>query len=155
MKKYLKIITALFLAVICSSCLEKNLEELDTYDGKEITSIVGVYHRYYDSDVIDASGEQAVKQVSLSVSDTQIDAKGGTCNFNVSVPTNFPASETGKVKTQALVVIVNISTAAIIEPIDGAPAFGAPGDWSKPNRYRIKAANGDLQEWTVSLTLGQ
>lgn len=155
MKKYLNIIAALFLAVVCSSCLERNLEELDTYDGKEITSIAGVYYRYYDSGIIDASGEQAVKQVSLSVSNTQIDVEAGTCSLDVAVPTNFPASEAGKVNARELVVIVNISTAAIIRPIDGAPAFGTPGDWSKPNRYLIKAADGGQQEWTVSLTLKQ
>jgi len=49
-------------------------------------------------------------------------------------------------------VIVNISTAAIVSPIEGAPQFGKPGDWSKPNRYKVKAANGDEQIWTVSLT---
>ena len=45
MKKYFNIIVILFLAICCSSCLDANLEELDTYEGKEITGVVGVYHR--------------------------------------------------------------------------------------------------------------
>ena len=52
MKKYFNIIVILFLAICCSSCLDANLEELDTYEGKEITGVVGVYHRYYDDSYI-------------------------------------------------------------------------------------------------------
>lgn len=154
MKKYFNIIAILFLAICCCSCLDANLEELETFDGKEITGIVGVYHRYYDDSYIHGgSGEQAVKQANLSVADIQIDKEAGTCTFSVSVPGNFPKDEVGKVSNQALVVIVNISTAAIISPIDGAPTLGKAGDWSKPNRYKVKAANGDEQIWTISLTL--
>ena len=153
MKKYFNIIVILFLAICCSSCLDANLEELDTYEGKEISGVVGVYHRYYDDSYIhNGSGEQAVKQANLSVADILIDKEGGTCTFSVSVPGNFPKGEAEKVSSQALVVIVNISTAAIVSPIEGAPQFGKPGDWSKPNRYKVKAANGDEQIWTVSLT---
>ena len=32
MKKYFNIIVILFLAICCSSCLDANLEELDTYE---------------------------------------------------------------------------------------------------------------------------
>ena len=113
-----------------------------------------VCHRYYDDSYIhNGSGEQAVKQANLSVANVQIDKEAGTCTFSVSIPSNFPKDEAGKVRSQALAVIVNISTAAIISPIEGAPQFGKPGDWSKPNRYKVKAANGDEQIWTVSLTL--
>lgn len=74
MKKYFNIIVILFLAICCSSCLDANLEELDTYEGKEITGVVGVYHRYYDDSYIhNGSGEQAVKQANLSVADILID----------------------------------------------------------------------------------
>ncbi|MDE7236705.1 MAG: hypothetical protein K2N66_02660, partial [Paramuribaculum sp.] len=55
--------------------------------------------------------------------------------------------------TSELVVVLNISTAAVIEPLDGAPALGVPGDWSKPNKYQITAANGKKKVWTVTLEL--
>lgn len=97
MKKYFNIIVILFLAICCSSCLDANLEELDTYEGKEITGVVGVYHRYYDDSYIhNGSGEQAVKQANLSVADILIDKEGGTCTFSVSVPGNFPKGEAEK-----------------------------------------------------------
>lgn len=156
MKKYIKIaINAILLIITCTSCLENGLDDLDTYTGKEITSIVGTYHRYYSSDIIDASGEQAVKQIALSISNTNIDTKIGTCTFDVAIPTNFPEAESDKVSAQNLVVILNISTASVIEPIGGAPKLGAPGDWSKPNQYRITAANGSKQDWTITLTLNK
>lgn len=149
--KYLKFFMMTLVVMVCTSCLENNLEELKTYTGNEITSIQGVYYRYYSSDIIDASGEQAVKQVSLNVSNTQKDAEAGTLNFNVSLPTNFPEEEKANVNAGNLVVVFNISTAAVIEPIGSSPKLGTPGDWSKPNEYRVKAADGNKKVWTVTM----
>ena len=47
MKKIFNIITILLLTVFTTSCLDSNLEDLDTYKGKDIIGIAGVYHRYY------------------------------------------------------------------------------------------------------------
>ena len=49
MKKIFNIITILLLTVFTTSCLDSNLEDLDTYKGKDIIGIAGVYHRYYGS----------------------------------------------------------------------------------------------------------
>lgn len=151
--KYIKILIVMFITMICTSCLESNLEGLDTYTGNEITSVQGVYYRYYSSDKINASGQVAVKQVSLNVSNTDKDANTGRLNFTVTIPTNFPEAEKEKIKSSELVVVFNISTAAIIEPVDGAPKLGTPGDWNKPNRYKVTAADGSQIIWTVTLDL--
>ena len=65
----------------------------------------------------------------------------------------FPKEEVDKVNKNNLVVILGISTAAIIAPAPDAPKLGVPGDWSKPNKYVVKAANKSMAEWTVTLTL--
>ena len=151
MKNYIKIVAVLFLAVCCSSCLEMGLEDLETYEGDEITSIQGVYYRYYTTDKIEASGEYEVKQISMSVSNSVQNVDAGTWSFNVTTPTNLPSSEQGKVNADNLVVVVNLSTAAVIEPIGDAPKLGLPGNWSKSNQYKVTAANGKSKTWTLNL----
>ncbi len=78
MKKIFNIITILLLTVFTTSCLDSNLEDLDTYKGKDIIGIAGVYHRYYGSQTIPGSGEQQVLQSALSYDNFQADAETGT-----------------------------------------------------------------------------
>lgn len=153
MKKIISILSAFIMALTMTSCLESNLDDIDTYAENDITSVVAVYHRYYvDSDVPAAAGKQ-VMQAQLRVTNVKIDAEAGTVTFNVSTPSNLPASEKGKVSADNLVVIVGISTAAVITPTNGSAEFGKPGDWSKANTYEVQAGDGSKKAWTVTLTL--
>ncbi len=153
MKKILHIMTALLLAVISTSCLESNLEELDTYTGKDITGIGGVYYRYYGTETIPGSGEVKVHQVGLNYGRFSADNEAATCTFACQLPSNFPAAEKSNFSMTKLVVVVNLSSAAIIEPIEGSPKFGVPGDWSKPNKYVVTAADGSKKTWTITAEL--
>lgn len=151
MKKYLFLLLALIGCMTMTSCLESGWEELDTYDGTEITGLVGVYSRYIDtSATIPASGQNKVIQTQLNTENAQRDVDAGTLSFDVTVPTSYTGPA---VKATELVVIVNLSTAAVVEPVEGAPKFGVPGDWTKPNKYEVTAANGDTKIWTVTATL--
>ena len=47
---------------------------------------------------------------------------------------------------------VNLSTAAVIAPQDGAPTLGTPGDFSTTRRYVVTAANGTKKDWTIQVT---
>ena len=62
MKKIFNIITILLLTVFTTSCLDSNLEDLDTYKGKDIIGIAGVYHRYYGSQTIPVIFRRMQKQ---------------------------------------------------------------------------------------------
>lgn len=155
MKKILNILMLLFAAVAMTSCLEHNLEELDTYEGHAVTGVAGVYYRYYGTETIPGSGEVKVQQVTLAYGNFKADEEAGTCEFACKLPSNFPASEVDKFSMSNVVVALNISTAAVIKPIEGAPELGKPGDWTKPNKYEITAANGTKQVWTCTLTLLQ
>lgn len=139
--------------VLFSSCLNHDLEELPTYDGNDITSVVSVYHRYYSNTTIPISNAKKVLQKQLQVTSSNIDKKNKTVSIQVKIPTNFPKEEVDKVNKNNLVVILGISTAAIIAPAPDAPKLGVPGDWSKPNKYVVTAANKSMAEWTVTLTL--
>lgn len=141
------------IVVLFGSCLNHDLEELPTYDGNDITSVVSVYHRYYSNTTILISNAKKVLQNQLQVTSSNIDKKNKTVSIQVKIPTNFPKEEVDKVNKNNLVVILGISTAAIIAPAPDAPKLGVPGDWSKPNKYVVTAANKSMAEWTVTLTL--
>ena len=151
--KILKFIIAMFvMALSCTSCLESNFEELDTYDGNDITSGYAWY-RYKGDNKLNASGEQQVIQKQLQRTGQVIDNEAATCALQFKVPTNFSDAEKNGVNINNIVVAVEISTAAVMTPVEGSPKLGVPADWSTPHKYSVKAADGKTKIWTVSVTL--
>lgn len=151
--KILKFIIAMFvMALSCTSCLESNFEELDTYDGNDITAGYAWY-RYKGDNKINASGEQQVIQKQLQRTGQVIDNDEATCALQFKVPTNFSEAEKNGVNINNIVVAVDISTAAVMSPVEGSPKLGVPADWSTPHKYSVKAADGKTKIWTVSVTL--
>lgn len=151
--KILKFIIAMFvMALSCTSCLESNFEELDTYDGNDITAGYAWY-RYKGDNKINASGEQQVIQKQLQRTGQVIDNDEATCALQFKVPTNFSEAEKNGVNINNIVVAVDISTAAVMSPVDGSPKLGVPADWSTPHKYLVKAADGKTKIWTISVTL--
>ncbi len=151
--KILKFIIAMFvMALSCTSCLESNFEELGTYDGNDITAGYAWY-RYKGDNKINASGEQQVIQKQLQRTGQVIDNEAATCALQFKVPTNFSEAEKNGVNINNIVVAVDISTAAVMSPVDGSPKLGVPADWSTPHKYLVKAADGKTKTWTISVTL--
>ena len=136
----------------CNSCLESNFEELDTYDGNDITAGYAWY-RYKGDNKLNASGEQQVIQKQLQRTGQVIDNEAATCALQFKVPTNFSDAEKNGVNINNIVVAVEISTAAVMTPVEGSPTLGVPADWSTPHKYSVKAADGKTKIWTVSVTL--
>lgn len=154
MKAIKYILASLAIVLTCSSCLEANLQELDTFEGNDISSTF-VYYRYVDSSVTyPLSGAHGIKQAALTVAN-EIDANAGTCAITATIPSNFPADQLSKVSTKELVVAVQVSAAAVVAPVDGSPALGTPADWSSPHKYAVTAANGETKEWTISVTIAK
>lgn len=139
--------------VTLSGCLEHGFEDLDVYSGADITAVQAVYYRYKTDNTHAISGEPQVVQVTLSRSNQVIDNEAGTISVTARPASNFPAAQLPNLNSENLVVALTISTAAVITPIDGSPKLGVPADWSKPNRYRVTAANGTTKDWTVTVTL--
>lgn len=151
--KILKFIIAMFvMALSCTSCSESNFEELDTYDGNDITAGYAWY-RYKGDNKLNASGEQQVIQKQLQRTGQVIDNEAATCALQFKVPTNFSDAEKNGVNINNIVVAVEISTAAVMTPVEGSPKLGVPADWSTPHKYSVKAADGKTKIWTVSVTL--
>ena len=154
-------IAAAVAALCLTSCLESHLEELPTYDGNDIVSVAGVIYRFYTGNVIDASGEEEIAQYVLNNTNT-VDKEAAKVEVNVTIPSNLPADQRDKVSLsykrgdrQGLGLIVNLSAAAVITPLNGAPILGAPGDWSKANQYEVMAADGSKKIWTITMTLNK
>ena len=75
-------------------------------------------------------------------------------SIDVTVPVaegDFTEEERAKVSLDNIAVMASISTAARVTPLDGSPKLGVPGDWSKPNKYLVTAANGNEKEWTIQV----
>lgn len=140
---------------LMTSCLERNFVELDTYNGCNITSIQGVYYRYKLDTKLPGSGENQVAQSTLQVSNAKYDTASGACTCDATLPSNFPESQKGAISANNLVVVLNISTAAVIKPVGSAPALGTPGDWSKANQYEVIAADGTKKTWTVTVNFSK
>ncbi|MFJ1490434.1 DUF5018-related domain-containing protein [Capnocytophaga canis] len=155
MRKFIYIILAI-IAVSVTSCLKKGLEDLPEFEENDITGINRVEYRFVSEQVSNASGQNVVKFVGLSIKGKPaINNVDKSITFEVTVPKAsgvFTDSERAKVSLNNLVVIVNLSTAARISPIEGSPKLGTPGDWSKPNKYIVEAANGNKAEWTIQIT---
>lgn len=151
--KFIKTILAmLVMALSFTSCLEHDLEDLPTYEGNDITAGYAWY-RYIGEDKINASGEPQVIQKQLQKTGQDIDTDAATCNLSFSVPTNFSETERNNVNLNNIVVAVQISSAAVMTPVEGAPTLGAPADWTTPHKYAVKAANGETKIWTITCSL--
>ncbi len=154
MKKYSFIIT-IILAMTLSSCLKRGLEDLPEFEGKDITSVSRLEYRFVGNRVSNASGQKIVEFVELKQNPAAvIDAESATVKISVVVPaTNsvFTDEERAKCSNQNIVVVVGLSTASRISPLEGAPKLGVPGDWSKPNKYKVTASDGSTKEWTIEV----
>lgn len=156
MKKYSYLLCLSFLFGL-TSCLNNNQDDLPAFEENEITGVQKVEYRYISDEVSAASGQQVVKYVTLTIDNAKkaVDKDVKHVSIEVTVPkvsASFPDAERTKCSTKEIAVMVSLSTAARITPVGDAPKFGVPGDWTKPNKYVITAANGDTAEWTVEIT---
>lgn len=136
--------------ILFSSCLTSGLEELDVYEGADITSVSTVRYRYITDEKSPASGEFIVKEVDLSYT-SNIDVEAGKVQIFVTVPDGFPESELANLSKSNLLIAVALSTAARLSPLDGAPLLGVPGNWESPNLYLVEAADGTKKNWTIEV----
>lgn len=147
----IKIFALLASVLLCmTSCLHYNLEELPAYSDAELMYVYGVQFRYYGDQVSPTNGEKIVQFAFLDISNIVADSENATYSFDLSTKYLQPELA-AQVTLEKVAVIFQLSTAARCEPIDGAPAFGVPGDWTKPNQYKVTAADGTTKIWTVTI----
>ena len=156
MKKFLNIFAALLLAVVSTSCLKHDLEELDVYSGCDITRVDCAY-RWKTGEIHPGTQSEKVNQVYVSAySRTYVtdesDPSTGVLTIRYS-KTNIPEQYRSVAETE-MVVYVTISTAATMKPINGAPALGIPADWTADHEYEVTAADGTKKIWKIVVEAG-
>lgn len=153
MKQY--IFSLLFILTTMTSCLNSGLDDLPEFEEASITGVQKVEYRFVSDQISPSDNKPIVKFVDFPRT-TTVDAEKRVVSIDVTVPaanpSSFPQAERDKCSTSELAVMISISTAARVFPIGDAPLFGKPGDWSKPNKYSVQAADGTKKEWTVQIT---
>ncbi len=141
-----------------SSCLKAGLDEnLPKFKDAFITDVFMEYR--FEDPTATSGGSPVVRIVNLNVTGKQFkrleDTPGAATDsviFDVQVPAasgSFTTAERDKVNLSNLVFMSNISTAATMSAIEGAPRPGVPGDFSQPRKYELKAADGSVRIWTI------
>jgi len=157
MKKIKFVIAGVFFLgmTIFTSCLKAGLDELPAFTDANISNIYFEY-RYQDPGKLWTDGTATVQYLALVFTTKNIDANANTINVTLKVPAasgSFTSAERAKVGITNIVCMTNISAAAKIEPVDGAPLLGKPGDFSAPRKYLVTAADGTTAKtWTIVVT---
>lgn len=148
MKKLVNIILLVFLMGTVSSCLKSGLDDLPTYNEAEITNLNFEY-RWWD----EPHNQMAVKTLTI---DKQILKEDNLITCKVTVPAasgSFTDAVRQEVSLSNLIGYMDLSTAARIKPLNGAPKLGSPGDFSaKEFKYLVTAGDGTEREWTIRIT---
>jgi len=131
-----KILILLFIIGVSVSC-EYGLDELPLFEDADIT-----YFKLETREIDVAMQKVVVIHGSSSTTSVVVDANAHT----------VIAVVTSEVDLTKLVGIATISRGATISPMDGAPQLGVPGDFSKPNKYEVTAADSKtIKIWTITV----
>lgn len=145
MKNIVRFSLYILLVITFSSCLKMGLDDLPTSDKAEITNVKFEY-RWWD----EAAGQLRVVDLTTSnkITNQTID-----CIITVpNVTDKFTSEIREKVSLSNLVCLTDISAAATIRPVNGAPALGTPADFSeKEYSYLVVAADGSDIEWRINI----
>ena len=148
MKKLINSVLLLFLIGTVSSFMKSRQYDLYSYNEAEITNLNFEY-RWWD----EAKDQMAVKTLNI---EKQISKDDNLITCKLTVPTasgSFTDAVRQNVSLSNLIAYIDLSTAARIMPLNGAPKLGSPGDFSaKEFKYQVTAADGTKREWTIKIT---
>ncbi len=146
------------VSVMFTACLKSGLEDLPAFEEANITDVKFEY-RYKDVTSTWIDGEPVVKYVTLGVTNKVISSESATITCTITMPAasgTFTQAIRDQVSLTQIVGKFNISTAATIRPLDGAPTLGVPGDFTSARRYEVTAADGKTKKtWTVTAALSK
>lgn len=154
MKNIWALFAMLAPALLSVSCLKDDLSGGNLSPLAEMTDF-RLYFEWKDT-TVDQRGT-ANEFARITVKAIQFDytkavnSKAGTIKITPAFPLGFPAKYKSVATTKRIWGVAFISSAAVIAPLPGAPALGAPADFSNPAAYQITAANGDKKTWTVTV----
>ncbi len=134
----------LMLSSALTSCKE---DELNLATGNDITDVSSILFRYVAKDKAGATTLDGITKT--------IDKNTKTITVKVAPTGQVIASIYRKVRPELtlknLALSVSLSSGAKAYPMGDAPELGINGDWSKVNKYKVKALNGDEAIWTIKI----
>ena len=150
MRKLIQFLSVILMVNIISCQKEEGASK---YEESDITAVQGVAYHYIVEEKVGSNIQKIVKHLNLAIK-ANLNKENKLITIEATVPASrgsFSDEERAKVSLKNLAVSVSISTAAKIYPIGDASTLGIPADWSKPNKYRVEANNGNSSEWTIEV----
>jgi len=139
--------------VVLSSCLKHDLPKYPL-SGLDYIDKVYFQYRWLDSNNV-SNGQPVVAVENLTVTQT-IDSADNVINVQIVVPPasgDFDAYQRSQVTLDSIWAYADVSPAATVTPMDGAPEFAYQGNYAVPTKYRVTAANPDSSRvWTINVT---
>lgn len=128
--------------LLLTSCLKSGLDDIEDSDLCAISSLTMEY-RWISQN---ANGYDQLLRQQMTLSKNTPD-ENNEIRFTVTVPainSSFRKEVRDHVSLDGLYMITVISSAAKIQPLNGAPKLGLPGEFEigKDYQYEVIAANG-------------
>lgn len=144
--KRLKCLFAGTLLLVLASCINANLEEIESYSDSNIIDIRFEYRW------IDSNNQLHVKTLNVekTISD---DTHIVECTIKVPDTDNFFTEEIrNNVSLSNICGYFILSTGASVSPLENAPVMGKISDFSNKNfDYEVTAANGSKTIWKLTI----
>lgn len=155
MKKILFLLSVVMITM--TSCLKHDLDEVESSKLCDISNVEFEYR--WTEEIIGSNGNPTgVHELHYKgIEVTRIkDEANHKISLEMKVPMpsgDFTLERRQQVSLQNLVGMFTVSTAASVTPLNGAPALGKKGDFSRKSfTYRVTAPSGDYIDWEIEIT---
>lgn len=150
MKTKIIYLPILFISLFFTSCLKSGLDDIPTFKDAEITNF---QFEYRWMEVVNGNNQLKVQTLTTT---SLVNATKDTISCAITVPavsTTFVLATRDKVTQSNIVGSANISNAASIKPLSGAPVLGNVGDFTASDmKYEVTAADGTKKVWNLKIT---
>jgi hypothetical protein len=155
MKKILIYMLLFFSIVSFSGCLKEGLPAMKNSSQNAISGFDFEF-RWLSQDTVRQNGAivdirelSNVAKLTNMLRITNRADGNDTVYCQLSIPSQVPSKQRINVKLTNIWAYAAIPDAATITPLNGSPALGKPGDFSKATSYKVTAADGSSKSYTV------
>ncbi|RKE57052.1 DUF5018-related domain-containing protein [Sphingobacterium detergens] len=173
-----RILLGALTLIAMGSCLKKGYEELPNSPDNKLTAVSYSYRFLYNDTIQKGTPMQEIELdrvceivfKNMAVAFDTNGQKGYTSTISYDINSVKKAGPSGSVTKQMLFdefkkriqkdqlanlwVTITVSDVSVVSPLNGSPVLGKPGDFSQDRMYRVTAANGDAQDYTLKTIKG-
>jgi hypothetical protein len=141
--------TVLLLSIAFTACEKTAVQEAPDTDNS-ITDFNFLYNYPDTSWAYKGTPDQIMSiKTNALILDHSINISHDTIYVTPDVPNGVPKGQLSNIKLTQLWGTATIAGTASINPVNGAPVLGTKGDFSKPVRYEVTAADGSTKQWVI------